>query len=125
MTQVNNALHVSYDQDQEKYVTFDFIANIMAAEAPNLPENVPNCQASGLESQDGRGSAPECGIKLPDGETFTIFYKNLQNISDDDKQAIFYERKRLNILRKSLSKHRNASTINSEEKEKTIDQTHR
>ena len=72
-----------------------------------------------------RGSTPECVIKVPDGYIFTGLYKNFQQLSDDDKQAMFYERKCLNIPRKIFLNHRNAIATNLEEKEKTLDQIHR
>jgi hypothetical protein len=76
LTQVKNALQVSYALDQDQVITFDFIANSMAAEAANLPEHAPNRQASSLESRSGRGgSAPESGIKGPDGAIYTGFYQ--------------------------------------------------
>ena len=55
LTQVKNALHVSYNLYQEKAVTFDFVANNMEAEAANLPENVLNRQSSGVDTQGERG----------------------------------------------------------------------
>jgi hypothetical protein len=43
------------------------------------------------------GSAPTRGIKGPSGGIFTGFYKNFQSLSDDETQAIFDERKCLDI----------------------------
>jgi hypothetical protein len=100
MTQVKNALQVSYDLDKEGEVNYDFIANSMAAEAASLPDHVPNRQASGVGSQGTPNAAPPTGIKGSNGEIFTGFYKNFQSLSEDDKQAIFNERKRLNITPK-------------------------
>ena len=73
----------------------------MSAEAASLPEHVPNRQASGIgSSQGGHGSAPESGVKGPDGVIFTGFYKNFNRLSDEDRQAILDERKRLGIVHK-------------------------
>jgi hypothetical protein len=95
LTQVKNALQVSYDLDKE--VTYDFLANSIAAEAASLPDHAPNRQASGVDRHPTPGSAPTSGIKGANGDIFTGFYKNFQSLSDDEKQAIFDERKRLNI----------------------------
>jgi hypothetical protein len=112
LTQVKNALKVSYDLDTGgQDVTFDFIANSMSAEASSLPEHVPNRQASGVGSSQGsQGSAPESGVKGPDGVIFTGFYKNFNRLSDEDKQAIFDERKRLGIVPKK-SRRSKASSV--------------
>ena len=104
---------VSYYLDQYKAVMFDFIANSMTVEASNLSENFPSCQASGLETQGKRGSAPDCGIMVLCGSIFTGFYKNFQHLSGDDIQAIFYERKRFKSPRKSCSERINAGATNS------------
>ncbi len=69
----------------------------MAAEAASLPDHAPNRQASGVDRHPTPGSAPASGIKGLNGEIFTGFYKNFQSLSDDEKQAIFEEQKRLNI----------------------------
>ncbi len=59
LTQVKNALKVSYDLDTGgQDVTFDFIANSMSAEAASLPEHVPNRQASGVGSSQARAQRP-------------------------------------------------------------------
>ena len=51
-------------------------------------------------------SAPTSGIKGANGDIFTGFYKNFQSLSDDEKQAIFDERKRPNINpKKSRGNH--------------------
>jgi hypothetical protein len=97
LTQVKNALQVSYNLDKAGEVTYDFLANSMAAEAASLPDHAPNHQASGVDRQPTPGSAPTSGIKGANGDIFTGFYKNFQSLSDDEKQAIFDERKRLNI----------------------------
>lgn len=56
----------------------------MANESANLLEDVPNLQAIGAENQVKWGSEPECGSKGPDWDIFTVFYKNLQQLSDDE-----------------------------------------
>ena len=86
----------------------------MESEAANLPENLPNIQESGLDTQGGWGSAPECGIKGPYGTIFTRFYKKFKQLYDDENQDILDERKHLNIPNKSHSKRRNTRTTNSE-----------
>ena len=123
LTQVKNILQVSYDLDQYKSVTFDFISNSMAAEAPNLPENSPNHQANGVETQGGRRSAPKCGIRdhmeqflLDSTRTFNRYMMMTRRS---------YLMGRLNITRKSNYNHRNASATNSVKKEKSIDQIYR
>ena len=117
-TQVNNALQVSNDLDQEKSVTFDFISKIMAAEASDLPE-------MSLTSKKVEWTPRVGGGHAPDGAIFTGFYNNFQKLYNDDKQDIFDTRKRLNIQRKIFSKHKNASLTKSEEKEKILDQMYR
>jgi hypothetical protein len=97
LTQVKNALQVSYDLDKAGEVTDDFLANSMAAEAASLLDHAPNHQASGMDRHPASGSAPTSGIKGAKGDIFTGFYKNFQSLSDDEKQAIYKERKRLNI----------------------------
>jgi hypothetical protein len=44
LTQVKNALQVSYDLDKAGEVTYDFLANSMAAEAASLPDHAPSTQ---------------------------------------------------------------------------------
>jgi hypothetical protein len=78
----------------------------MAAEAASLPDHAPNRQASGVDRHPTLGSLPTSGIKGAIGDIFTGFYKNFQSLSDDEKQAIFNERKRLNINpKKSRGNH--------------------
>jgi hypothetical protein len=88
---------VSYNLDKAGEVTYDFLANSMAAKAASLLDHAPNRQASGVDRHPTSGSAPTSGIKGPNGDIFTGFYKNFQSLSDDEKQAIFDERKHLNI----------------------------
>ena len=97
----------------------------MVDEADNLPGNLPNNQASRVNTQGGWGSTLDREIKGPDRAIFTGFYKKFQQISYYDKQAVFDERKCLNIPRKILYKSRNAGATTSEVKEKNIDQMHR
>jgi hypothetical protein len=98
LTQVKNALQVSYDLDKAGEVTYDFLlANSMAAETASPPDHAPNRQASGVDRHPVIGSAPTSGIKGANRDIFTGFYKNSQSLSDDEKEAIFDERKRLNI----------------------------
>ena len=78
----------------------------MEAEADNLTENISNCQASGVDTQGGRGSAPHLVIKWPDEAIFTGFYKNFQQLPNDNKYAIFDERKISKIQRKICYKRR-------------------
>jgi hypothetical protein len=92
-----NALQVSYDLDKAGEVTYDFLDNSMAAEAASLPDHAPNRQASGVDRHPMPGSSPTSGIKGAKGVIFTGFYKRFQSLSDDEKQAIFDERKCLNI----------------------------
>jgi hypothetical protein len=117
LTQVKNALQVQYDLDRDENVTFDFIANSLAKEAASLPEFNPNRQASAVDSRSG---VPESGIRGPDGVIFTGFYKNFQQLSENDKQAIYDERKRLNIVpkksRSERTKKRTTSAIKSKKK---------
>jgi len=114
MTNVKNALQVQYDLDQDEKITYDFIANSMAADAANQPDHIPNRNTSGLDSQSGSSEAPTSGVKGPTGEIFTAYYKNFASLSKSDKQAIFDERKRLNIAPKQSRggrAKRNSSSI--------------
>jgi hypothetical protein len=62
LTQVKNALQVLYGLDKAGEVTYDFLANSMAAEAANLPDHASNRQASGVDRHPAPGSAPASGI---------------------------------------------------------------
>ena len=97
---VKGSLQVSYDLDTAGKVSYDFLTNSMSAEAAALPDHTPNRNTSGVDSQGKQDAAPVSGVKGANGEIFTGFYKNFQSLSDDDKQAIFDERKRLNITPK-------------------------
>ena len=61
----------------------------MESEAANLPENFPNFQEIGMDTQGERWSAPERRIKGPGGSICTGFYKNFQQLSYDYKKAVF------------------------------------
>jgi hypothetical protein len=115
LTQAKNALQVSYDLHKVREVTYDFLANSMAAEAASLSDHAPNRQASGVDRHPAPGSVPTGRIKGANGDIFTGFYKNFQSLYDDEKQAIFHERKRLNInpkkFRSNHSKKGQSSTI--------------
>jgi hypothetical protein len=113
LQQVKSSLQVSYDLDQTGDVTFDFIANSMAAEAASLTDYSQARQASEMDTSGRSGSAPASGIKLSDGSIFTGFYKNFNQLSDQDKQGIFDERKRLGIVPKKgkFSPKRTASAV--------------
>ena len=63
----------------------------MADEAANLPETFPKHQSTGVDTQGGRGSAPERGIKVTDISMFTGLYKNFEHLSYYDTQAIVDE----------------------------------
>jgi hypothetical protein len=80
LTQVKNALQVSYDLDKVGEVTYDFLANIMAAKAGSLPDHAPNRQASGVDRHPTPGSAPTSEIKGTNGDIFTGFYRNFQSL---------------------------------------------
>jgi hypothetical protein len=85
LTKVKNALQVSHNLDKAGEVTYDFLANSMAAEAASLPDHAPNRQASGVERHPAPGSALTSGIKGANVDIFTGFYKNFQSLSDDEK----------------------------------------
>jgi hypothetical protein len=63
LTQVKNALQVSYDLNKMGEVTYDFLANSMAAEAASLPDHAPNRQASGVDRHPTPGSARKQCLK--------------------------------------------------------------
>ena len=78
-----------------------------------------------MDTQDRRESAQERGMKSPEGDIFTGFYKNTQHLPDNENKAKFHESRCLRFSIKSLYKHRNASTTNSEGMYKTLDQIYR
>ena len=85
-------------------VTYDFIANSFSAEVASQPDYVPNRQASAVGSQGGGGSAPESGVKGPDGSMFTGCYGDWNDISKENRQLVYEERKRLGQTSKKRSK---------------------
>jgi hypothetical protein len=93
LTQVKTSVQVLYDLDKAGEVTYDFLANSMTAEAASLPDHAPHRQASGVDRHPTPGFAPTSGIKGANGDIFSELYKNFQSLSDDEKQAIFDERK--------------------------------
>jgi hypothetical protein len=122
LIQVKNALQVSYDLNHEE-VSYDFIANSLAAEAAKSPDT-SNRNAGAVNTRGGDSGAPEKGIKGPDGAIFTGYYKNFGRLSDSDKQAIYDERKRLNLptTKMPAKKHRTSSIAT---KKKTLAKMHR
>ena len=100
LNNVRNALKVQSDLDVAgTQVTYDFIANSLAAEAASLPEHVPVRQTSGVESQGVRDSAPESGVKGSDGKVFTGYYKNWNSMDKEDKDLVMEERKRQGVAK--------------------------
>lgn len=93
--------------DRTGTVNYAFIVNNLSAEVANLPDYVPNRQASGVGTHSG-GDAPASGVVGKDGKVFTGFYRNFNTLSQDDKDTIFEERKRLGI---SPKKSRRASAV--------------
>ena len=79
-TQVKASLQVSYNLDQTSDVTFDFIANSLAAEVASLPEYAQTRQASKIDSSRRTGDAPTQGIKLSNGAKITGYYKNFHSM---------------------------------------------
>jgi hypothetical protein len=95
---VKSNLQIAYDLDQTGEVTFDFIANSLVVEASKSPDSSASRNTSGVDTQgSGTNSAPESGVKGPDGVIFTGYYSNFAQLSDADKQTIFDERKRLGV----------------------------
>lgn len=100
LNNVRNALKVQSDLDVAgTQVTYDFIANSLAAEAASLPEHVPVRQASGVESQGVKDSAPESGVKGPDGKVFIGYYPNWNSMDKEDKILVTEERKRQGVAK--------------------------
>jgi hypothetical protein len=88
LQQVKNALQVLHDFDRGgTHVTFDFVANNLAAEAAGPPCHVLNCKARGLESCSG-GQAPEGGVKGQDGVMFAGSHPSWQQLSEDNKPSV-------------------------------------
>jgi hypothetical protein len=116
------ALKVRYDIDVAggAVITYDFIANSLAAKAASLPDYVAHRNASGVETQGSQGSAPASGVKGPDGKIFTAYYPNWNSMSDEDKTTVIEERKRLGTTPKGKSKHRRAKTSAVKTKAKAL-----
>jgi hypothetical protein len=116
LAQVKSALKVQSDLDVGGMtVTYDFIANSLAAEATSSID-IPNRNASGLDSQGGKGSAPESGVKGPDGNIFTGYFPNWKSFSDGDKQIVYDERKRLGVTTQKKKTRRKTSSVKSKKK---------
>jgi hypothetical protein len=116
LAQVKSALKVQSDLDVGGLtVTYDFIANSLAAEATSSID-IPNRNASGLDSQGGKGSAPESGVKGPDGNIFTGYFPNWKSFSDGDKQIVYDERKRLGVTTQKKKTRRKTSSVKSKKK---------
>jgi hypothetical protein len=116
LNQVKSSLQVSYDLDQAGDVTFDFIANSMAAEAASLPEYSQARNTSEIDTGGRSGSAPTSGVKMADGSIFTGFYPNFHDLEESQKQIIYDERKRLGIVSK---KAKHSSNRNGKSNRKT------
>jgi hypothetical protein len=116
LAQVKSALKVQSDLDVGGMsVAYDFIANSLAAEATSSID-VPNRNASGLDSQGGKGSAPESEVKGPDGNIFTGYFPNWKSFSDGNKQMAYNERKRLGVTTQKKKTRRKTSSVKSEKK---------
>jgi hypothetical protein len=114
---VKQSLQISYNLNSDNTVNYDFITNSLSAEVANLAEFTPQRQASGVESNNGQ--APSNGIRGADGKIFTGFYKDLQALSPQDRQAVFDERLRLNITPKKktpIRAKRTTSAIKAQKK---------
>jgi hypothetical protein len=118
LAQFKSALKVQSDLDVGGMtVTYDFIANSLAAEATSsIVFDIPNRNASGLDSQGGKGSAPESGVKGPNGNIFTGYFPNWKSFSDGDKQIAYDERKRLGVTTQKKKTRRKTSSVKSKKK---------
>ena len=94
LAQIKASLQVSYSMDQSNTVIYDFISNILAAEASSLGDHTP-LRFVDFNTCDEK--APENGFKRADGAIFTRFYSNWFNLLDGYKQSIIDDRERLNI----------------------------
>ena len=117
---VKNSLQVAYNLDvtDPPKVTYNFIANSLSAEASKKDDNSANRQVSGLQGRTS-GSAPESGVKGPDGVIFTGFYDNYSKLSKEDRDAIHAERKRLNITQKKRGTKSRVSQLKVNKKKLT------
>ena len=93
----------------------NFITNSMSVESDNLSEHFTNLQSSGLEKQNGWGSAPGISMKGQDGAIFTEFYNEFQHLPNDKNHDIFDKRKQLKTPSKIISNRINESAYNSDE----------
>jgi hypothetical protein len=114
---VKSALQVQHDLDAGgTSVTYNFIANSMAATATNSTE-VARSNVSGLDSQGGKDLAPESGVRDKSGTICTGYYPNWMSISDKDKQTVYDECKRLGPSTKKKTTGRKTSSLKSKKKE--------
>ena len=117
-------IRLLFEKVQSGDVTFDFIANSMAAEAASLPEYSQARGVSEIDTGGRSGSAPTSGVKMADGSIFTRFYPNFHDMEDSLKQAVYDERKRLGIVPKkgkySSKKNNNRKTSATKSKDKAI-----
>ena len=121
LQQAKSALKVSSDLDVGgTTVTYDFIANSLSAEAASVPESSQSRQASGVESHGG-SDEPKTGVKGADGSVHVGHYTNWNALSEDDKQLVFAERKRLGITsKKKTHKGGHSKTSAVKTKKKTL-----
>ena len=89
LIQIKASIKVSYDLDQSNTVTYDFISNILVAEAASIidhnPRRVTDVNTCGKK-------APDSGVKGEGGTIFTGFCPNFSNLSDGKKQFFFDKR---------------------------------
>jgi hypothetical protein len=122
LNQTKSALKIQSDLDiGGTAVTYDFIANSLAAEAAGLPEYAHNRQTSGMTSQGTKDSPPTIGIKK-DGVIYTGYYPNWAAIPNDQKTLVYDERKRLGIggdKNKSQTRRSKPSAVKTRKKNMT------
>ena len=78
LTQIKASLHVSYDLYQSNTVTYNFVANSLAAEAKSIGDHTP--RVFGDVNTRGK-KAPKSGVKGAGGAIFTGFYPNWSKLS--------------------------------------------
>ena len=94
MTQIKSSLQVSYDLNQAKTVSCDFIAKSLEAEAASLGVHIH----PGVAYVNNRGKkSPEIGFKGAGGTVFAGFYPNWSKLSIREKQYIFDDGEWFNI----------------------------